>query len=38
MDKVITGKGVRLLMIVSMVNLVFLFSELAFNVLGVMFS
>lgn len=30
--------GVRLLLAASVINLVFLFSELAFNVFGVMFS
>lgn len=30
--------GIKLLLAAAIINLVFLFSELAFNVLGVMFS
>lgn len=38
MNKATSGMGVRLLLAASVINLVFLFSELAFNVFGVMFS
>ena len=38
MKKLASGKGVKLLLAASVINLVFLFSELLFNVFGVMFS
>lgn len=38
MDKNKTNRGAKLLLAVALANLVFLFSELAFNVLGVMLS
>jgi len=37
MNKLTQGIGVKLLLMASIINLVFLFSELAFNVFGTMF-